>query len=68
MPKSYDFSDAKRVKDVPHLAKLQAKAQLNKTRVTMWIDSDVMKRSVCVPRKWGLDIKRKSIARCEMQC
>jgi uncharacterized protein (DUF4415 family) len=42
MRKSYDFSDAKRAKDVPHLAKLQAKAQPNKTRITMWIDTDVI--------------------------
>jgi uncharacterized protein (DUF4415 family) len=45
MHKEYDFSPtsgAKRAKDVPHLAKLQARAQPNKTRVTMWIDEDVV--------------------------
>jgi uncharacterized protein (DUF4415 family) len=45
MRKEYDFSPAsgaKRAKDVPHLAKLQARAQPNKTRVTMWIDEDVV--------------------------
>ncbi len=45
MRKEYDFSlksGAKRAKDVPHLAKLQARAQPNKTRVTMWIDEDVV--------------------------
>lgn len=42
MRKEYDFSQAKRAKDVPHLARLQAKAQPNKTRVTMWIDEDVI--------------------------
>jgi uncharacterized protein (DUF4415 family) len=45
MRKQYDFSPAggaKRAKDVPHLAKLQARAQPNKTRVTMWIDEDVV--------------------------
>lgn len=45
MRKECDFSaasGAKRAKDVPHLAKLQARAQPNKTRVTMWIDEDVV--------------------------
>jgi uncharacterized protein (DUF4415 family) len=42
MRKSYDFNDAKRAKDVPHLTKLQAKALPTKTRVTMWIDTDVI--------------------------
>jgi uncharacterized protein (DUF4415 family) len=42
MRKSYDFSTAKRAKDVPHLAKLQAAAQPGKTRVTMWVDTDVI--------------------------
>jgi uncharacterized protein (DUF4415 family) len=42
MRKSYDFSDAKRAKDVSHLSKLQTKMQPNKTRVTMWIDTDVV--------------------------
>ena len=40
MRKEYDFSGAKRAKDVPHLAKLQARAQPNNTRVTMWADED----------------------------
>lgn len=45
MRKEIDFSPssgAKRAKDVPHLAKLQARAQPNKARVTMWIDEDVV--------------------------
>ena len=42
MRKEYDFAGAKRAKDVPHLAKLQARAQPNKTRVTMWVDEDVI--------------------------
>ena len=45
MLKEYAFSapsGAKRANDVPHLAKLQARAQPNKTRVTMWIDEDVV--------------------------
>jgi BrnA antitoxin of type II toxin-antitoxin system len=44
MRKQIDFSyvsGAKRAKDVPHLAKLQARAKPNKARVTMWIDDDV---------------------------
>ena len=45
MRKEYDFSPAsgaKRAKDVSHLAKLQARAQPTKTRVTRWIDEDVV--------------------------
>jgi uncharacterized protein (DUF4415 family) len=45
MRKDYDFSaasGAKRAKDVPHLAKLQAREQPNKTRITMWVDEDVV--------------------------
>jgi uncharacterized protein (DUF4415 family) len=45
MRKEYDFdpkNGAKRAKDVSHLAKLQARAQPNKTRVTMWVDEDVI--------------------------
>jgi len=42
MRKEYDFKGAKRAKDVPHLAKLQATARPGKTRVTMWIDEDVI--------------------------
>jgi uncharacterized protein (DUF4415 family) len=45
MRKEYDFSPtsgAKRAKDVSHLSKLQARAQPNKTRVTMWVDEDVI--------------------------
>lgn len=41
MRKEYDFSRAKRAKDVPHLARLQAELK-GKTRVTMWLDDDVI--------------------------
>lgn len=41
MRDEYDFSDAKRAKDVPHLAKLQ-KEGANKTRITMMLDNDVL--------------------------
>ena len=44
MKKEYDFTGAKRAKDVPHLAKLQAEAAARgKTRITILIDDDVLK-------------------------
>jgi uncharacterized protein (DUF4415 family) len=42
MRKEYDFSGAKRAKDVPHLAKLQAEVARGKTRITILIDDDVL--------------------------
>ena len=41
MRKEYDFSQAKRAKDIPHLARLQAEAK-GKTRITMMLDNDVL--------------------------
>ena len=41
MRKEYDFSRAKRAKDVPHLDKLQAKTG-GKTRITMRVDIVVL--------------------------
>lgn len=41
MRKEYDFSRAKRAKDIPHLAKLQAEAK-GKTRVTIMLDNFVI--------------------------
>jgi uncharacterized protein (DUF4415 family) len=41
MRKEYDFSRAKRAKDVPHLAKLQAEI-VGKTRITMRVDNTVL--------------------------
>ena len=41
MRKEYDFSKAKRAKDVPHLVKLQ-KAQKRKTRISIMLDEDVI--------------------------
>jgi uncharacterized protein (DUF4415 family) len=41
MHKDYDFSKAKRAKDVPHLAKLQAEAK-GKTRITIMLDNDLI--------------------------
>lgn len=41
MRKEYDFTGAKRAKDVPHLVKLQAE-MLGKTRITMRVDNSVL--------------------------
>lgn len=41
MRKQYDFSKAKRAKDVPHLARLQAQAK-GKTRITIMLDNDLL--------------------------
>ncbi len=41
MRDEYDFSEAKRAKDVPHLAKLQ-KDSVGKTRITIMLDNDVL--------------------------
>lgn len=41
MRKQYDFSKARRARDVPHLAHLQAKAQ-GKTRITIMLDDDLL--------------------------
>jgi uncharacterized protein (DUF4415 family) len=42
MRKEYDFSSAKRAKDVPHLAKLQAETSVGKVRITTYLDSDIV--------------------------
>jgi uncharacterized protein (DUF4415 family) len=42
MRKEYDFTGAKRAKDVPHLAELQAEVARSKTRITILIDDDVL--------------------------
>jgi len=41
MRKEYDLSDARRARDVPHLAKLQKEAG-QKQRITIMLDSDVI--------------------------
>lgn len=41
MRDEYDFSKAKRAKDVPHLARLQDEAK-GKTRITIMLDNDVI--------------------------
>jgi uncharacterized protein (DUF4415 family) len=42
MRQEYDFTSARRAKDVPHLAKLQAQAAQGKTRITILLDDDVV--------------------------
>jgi uncharacterized protein (DUF4415 family) len=42
MRKEYDFSNATRAKDVPHLAKLQSENTKGKTRITTYLDNDVV--------------------------
>jgi uncharacterized protein (DUF4415 family) len=42
MRKGHDFTGAKRAKDVPHLARLQAEVVRGKTRITVLIDDDVL--------------------------
>ena len=41
MRKQYDFSKAKRAKDVLHLARLRAETK-GKTRITIMLDNDVL--------------------------
>lgn len=41
MRNEYDFSKAKRAKDVPHLVKLQQEAK-GKTRITIMLDNDII--------------------------
>lgn len=40
MQDEYDFSNAKRAKDVPHLAKLQAETT-NKVMIALMLDDDI---------------------------
>lgn len=41
MRDEYDFSKAKRAKDIPHLAKMQQEAK-GKSRITIMLDNDVL--------------------------
>lgn len=41
MRKQYDFSKARRARQVPHLARLQARPK-GKTRITIMLDDDVL--------------------------
>jgi uncharacterized protein (DUF4415 family) len=42
MREEYDFNNAERAKNVPHLAKLQSQGIVGKTRITTHLDSDVV--------------------------
>lgn len=42
MQSDFDFSKAKRAKNVPHLAALQARAKDPKKRITILLDGDVV--------------------------
>lgn len=42
MDKEYDFTNAKRAHDVPHLAILQAENSGGKARITMRVDNDTL--------------------------
>ena len=53
MRKEYDFSKAKRAKDVPHLAKLQTDEK-GKTRITIMLDNEVIKNFRSRAEKEGL--------------
>ena len=53
MRKEYDFSKAKRAKDVPHLAKLQSEEK-GKTRITIMLDNEVIKTFRSRAEKEGL--------------
>jgi len=53
MRKEYDFSKAKRAKDVPHLAKLQSEEK-GKTRITIMLDNEVIKKFRLRADKEGL--------------
>jgi uncharacterized protein (DUF4415 family) len=52
MRKEYDFSKAKRAKDVPHLKKLQSEAS-GKTRITIYLDNEIIERFKALSEKTG---------------
>jgi len=53
MRKEYDFSKAKRAKDVPHLAKLQSEEK-GKTRITIMLDNEIISNFRARAKKEGL--------------
>ena len=53
MRKEFDFSKAKKAKDVPHLAKLQSE-QKGKTRITIMLDNDIIKNFRLKAKEQGL--------------
>ena len=42
MREEYDFSGAKRASEMPHLVRLQAEAAKGKTRISIYVDDDVL--------------------------
>lgn len=40
--REFDFSKGKRAKDIPHLARLQEEMARGKTRITIYLDNDVL--------------------------
>jgi uncharacterized protein (DUF4415 family) len=53
MRKEYDFSNAKRAKDIPYLAKLQEKEE-GKTRITIMLDNEVLNNFRKIAKEKGL--------------
>jgi len=53
MREEYDFSNAKRAKDVPHLAKLQDKIN-GKTRISIMLDNDILTSFRSQAKKEGI--------------
>ncbi len=53
MRKEYDFSKAKRAKDIPHLAKLQTE-ESGKTRITIMLDNEIINSFRAKAKKEGL--------------
>jgi len=52
MREEYDFSKAKRAKDVPHLAQL--KAEEGKTRITIMLDNEIINNFRLIAKQKGL--------------
>lgn len=53
MRKEYDFSNARRAKDVPHLSKLQTETK-NKTCVMIMLDNEVLQRCQATAESRGI--------------
>ncbi len=52
MREEYDFSKAKRAKDVPHLAQLQTEE--GKTRITIMLDNEIINNFRLIAKQKGL--------------
>ena len=57
MRDEYDFSKAKRAKDIPHLAKLHKESK-GKTRITIMLDDEVLSADRSALNRKALTIKR----------